>query len=116
MTKRLTCTLLALALVMWTCPLTVYYLGDHHVLDLDLVAVQAGTRTLLSFPMPGSRVRRIVIQVDPTGNNSVGLVITQGGFSYSHSSDGIAASFSMSADRGPELEFATTCDFFIIPD
>ena len=117
MKRRIATYVCALAVLIWICPparadypgtlqgnqgweinvdaasanataLTVYYLGDRRVLDLDILTVPPGSRLTLSFPMPGRGVRRIVIQVDPQGNSAVGLEIKQGATSYTYSSNG----------------------------
>ena len=116
--KRMICALVVLAMLMWTIPparaelrgtllrdlewqigfdnsasccptaMTIYYLGNRRVLDLENVTVPGNAdvsqgRVLYSFAKPGTGVRRIIIEVD-SGSIAVETTIdvTQTGGSF----------------------------------
>jgi hypothetical protein len=107
--KRITCTLAALAMLIWTCTpaqaefkgtlqgnqpwtldvdnsnnalaagLTIFYLGAKNV-DFDIHTVP-GTELLTFTDLKIPRgTRRIIIEVDPPGQGDIWFRVFQGGF------------------------------------
>jgi len=65
--------------------MTVYYLGDRRILDLDIFSVpgsydESQGRVQYAFPKPGRGVTRIIIEVDPASDFlDIPVEITQPG-------------------------------------
>lgn len=117
MLKKLTCTLAALAMLIWICPpaqadfkgilkvnqdgvitvdnssstgataITVYYLSSRRE-DIEFLSAPGGARIQFTLAAPGRGVRRVIIEVSPPINQTIPVELSQNGISFFHTSVG----------------------------
>jgi hypothetical protein len=117
MIKKLTCTLAALAMLIWICPpaqadfkgilvrdqdgvitvdnssttgataITVYYLSSRRE-DIEIFRAPGSSRIRFPFAAPGRGVRRVIIEVSTPSNQTIPVELFQNGISFTHTSVG----------------------------